>query len=84
MFESRISAEATQKIVGWEKPQAKTVALFYERRMMHRDCSQVQSQSVQMHGYVSHDTSGYNLGRTLKMKCFFLKESCTDTHMQDC
>ena len=30
MFESRISAEATEKLSGWEKPHAKTVASPYE------------------------------------------------------
>ena len=30
MFESRISAGATEKLLGWEKPHAQTVAWSYE------------------------------------------------------
>ena len=30
MFESRISAGATEKLPGWEKPHAKTVACSYD------------------------------------------------------
>ena len=30
MFESRISAGATEKLPGWEKPHAKTVAWSYD------------------------------------------------------
>ena len=30
MFESRIAAGATEKIPGWEKPDTKTVAWFYD------------------------------------------------------
>ena len=30
MLESRISADATEKLLGWEKPHAKTVALTHD------------------------------------------------------
>ena len=34
-------------------------------------------------GYVSHDTSGQYLGRTLKMSRFLLNEICMVTHLTD-
>ena len=43
MFESRISAGATEKLPGWDKPRAKTSAWSYDmeghaRKCMERDC----------------------------------------------
>ena len=40
MFESRISAGATEKLPGWEKPHAKTVAWSYDQK--GRTCSNVR------------------------------------------
>ena len=44
-------------------------------------CSEFQSQSVQISGYVFHDTSGPNLGQTSKTQWFLLNETCIDTHL---
>ena len=44
----------------------------------------IQSQNVQIFGYVFHDTSGQYLGRTLKMSRFLLNEICMVTLLQDC
>ena len=41
----------------------------------------IPSESVQIYGYVFHDTSGQNLGQTLKTQCFLLNEICTDIHL---
>ena len=38
MFESRISAEATEKLPGWEKPHAKTVAWSYDMEGHAKKC----------------------------------------------
>ena len=43
-------------------------------------CSKFPSQSVQT-WHVFHDTNGPNHGITLKTLWFFLKETCTDTHL---
>ena len=40
MFESRISAGATEKLPGWEKPHAKRVAWSYD--MHGRTCSKMR------------------------------------------
>ena len=45
------------------------------------DCSEFQSQNVQMYGYVFHDASGQSHGRTLKTLWFLLSEICTVTHL---
>ena len=39
MFESRISVGATEKLLGWEKPHAKTVAWSYP---YGRSCEEVR------------------------------------------
>ena len=46
-------------------------------------CWRFQSQSVQIYGYVFHDTSGPNLGQTLKTQRFFLNEICTHVHLRE-
>ena len=38
MFESRISAGATEKLAGWQKPHAKTVAWSYDMEGHARKC----------------------------------------------
>ena len=38
MFESRISAGATEKLPGWEKPRAKTSAWSYDMEGHARKC----------------------------------------------
>ena len=38
MFESRISAEATAKLPGWDKPRAKTSAWSYDMEGHARKC----------------------------------------------
>ena len=43
IFESRISAGATQKLLAWEKPHAKTVAWSHDleghaKKFVERDC----------------------------------------------
>ena len=38
MFESRISAWATEKIPGWEKPHPKTVAWSYDMEGHAQNC----------------------------------------------
>ena len=39
MFESRISAGATEKLLGWQRPHAQTVAWSYD---MEGTCSKVR------------------------------------------
>ena len=43
-------------------------------------CSKCQRQSVQIYGYVFHDTCGSNHGQTSKTP-FFSTENCTDTRL---
>ena len=38
MFDSRISAGATEKLAGWEKPHAKTVAWSYDMEGHAQKC----------------------------------------------
>ena len=38
MFESRISAGATENLLRWEKPHAKTVALSYDMQRHAQKC----------------------------------------------
>ena len=38
MFESRISAAATEKLPGWEKPHAQTVAWSYDMEGHAQKC----------------------------------------------
>ena len=49
---------------------------------MLRNCSKFQSRSVQIYGYVFHDTIGRNHGQALKTLWFLLIEIRTDTHLQ--
>ena len=42
--------------------------------------SKLQSQIVQMYGYVFHDTNGQTRGQTLKIQWFLVNEICTITH----
>ena len=44
-----------------------------------KNCSKFHSQTVQMCGYVFHDTTCENLGPTLKTQCFLFNEISTDT-----
>ena len=49
MFESRISATATEKLPGWEKPHAKTVACSYDmeghaKKYKERNCQLAKKQ----------------------------------------
>ena len=46
------------------------------------DSSEFQSQNVQMYGYVFQDTSGPNLGQTLKTQWCCLNENCTNNHLR--
>ena len=41
-----------------------------------------KSQSVQIHGYVLHDTNGQTHGQALKIQWFVSNEICTDIHLQ--
>ena len=50
MFESRISAGATEKLPGWEKPYAKTVAWSYDmeghaQKCVERDCERANKMT---------------------------------------
>ena len=55
MFESRISARATEKLLGWEKSQANTIALSYDvegqaKECMERYCKLAKNVSSTVHG----------------------------------
>ena len=54
MFESRISAGATEKIPGWEKPNAKTIAWSYDveghaKKCVERFCELANKKVEQIH-----------------------------------
>ena len=46
MFESRISAGATEKLLGWDKPRAKTSAWSYDMEGHARKCVERQCELV--------------------------------------
>ena len=48
-----------------------------------RGCSEFQSRSVQIYGYVFHVTNGSYHGQAWKTQSFLLSEICTDTHSLD-
>ena len=54
IFESRISAGATQKLLAWEKPHAKTVAWSHDmeghaKKFVERDCEQADTNAEQVY-----------------------------------
>ena len=52
MFESRISAGATEKLLGWEKPHAKTVAWSHDmhaRKCVGRYCELAYKKAEQLY-----------------------------------
>ena len=49
MFESRISAGATEKLLGWETPHSKTVAWSYDMEGHAKKC-------VERHGLTNKKT----------------------------
>ena len=54
MFESRISAVATEKLPEWEKPHAKTVAWSYDmegdaQKCVERYCDLANKKAVQLY-----------------------------------
>ena len=54
MFESRISAGATEKLLGWEKSHAKTVAWFYDmeghaKKCVDRYCEKANKKVEQLY-----------------------------------
>ena len=66
--------------------QAADAVSAYTQAKMEDDPNllRIQSQSVQMYGYVFHDINGQTFGQTLKIQWFLLNEICTDTHLLDC
>ena len=48
--------------------------------MLH-NCSEFQSQNVQVHGYAFHDTKRPNSCESLKIQCFFSNEIYTDIYL---
>ena len=54
MFESRISAEATEKLPEWDKPHAKTVAWSYDmeghaQEYLERYCESAKKKTEQLY-----------------------------------
>ena len=50
---------------------------------VHQRYSKIQSQNVQIFGYVYQSTNGQNLGPVWKTQSFLLSEICTVTLWQD-
>ena len=54
MFESRISAGATEKLSGWENPHVQTVAWSYDmeghaKKCVERDCELAHNKVEQLY-----------------------------------
>ena len=95
MFESRISEEATEKLPGWEKRQAKTIAWSYDmeghlKKCVERYCGLAKKKVEQLHKVSSlciddHQFKKEDLGSVgeLSEVCFCIKNACIWRELDD-
>ena len=96
MFESHLSTGATEKLPGWQKLNAKTVAWSYDMEGHAQKCFESSCELANKNYTSSRRRSnihsgkdggcsqiGQHLCQTIKIRWFLMHEICSDTHLWD-